>query len=80
MTPCQVSLFLTKFCIYLFIWLEKAFKPFKLVNNKKRGIFFVLFFAHRAISFLTSFFPACFLAGNEPPPLSHLFLSSEHFA
>jgi hypothetical protein len=40
MTPCQVSLFSDNIW-YLFIYfrLEKAFKAYKLVNNKKSGIF-----------------------------------------
>jgi hypothetical protein len=40
MTPCQVSLFSDK-SWYLFIYfrLKKVFKAYKLVDNKKGGIF-----------------------------------------
>jgi hypothetical protein len=40
MTPCQVSLFsYNTWYLFIYFWLEKVFKPYKLVNNKKSGIF-----------------------------------------
>jgi hypothetical protein len=36
MTPCPFSLFLTIFIIIIVIyfWLEKTFKPYKILNKK----------------------------------------------
>jgi hypothetical protein len=36
MTPCQVSLFFDSiWYLFIYFWLEKAFKAYKLVDNKK---------------------------------------------